>query len=100
MGHDDLNEIERVVGKIVRMLVDDPTQVQVSQSVESHRHVVVTVEVPASQRRFVIGGSGLTIDAIERLMKAIAGKHRHSVELNFYNPPQETAVYRRPRRRR
>ncbi|MGQ0645270.1 MAG: KH domain-containing protein [Elusimicrobiota bacterium] len=67
-----------LVASIVKLLVDDPAQVE-ARWVESPEGGRVEIKVPADQRGRVIGRRGRTIRALRALATAVFGKENEPV---------------------
>ena len=68
--------------QIVKVLVDNPEQVQVNE-IESTQTVVLELRVVKSDMGKIIGKQGKTVNAIRTLLNAASGKagKRHVLEI-------------------
>jgi predicted RNA-binding protein YlqC (UPF0109 family) len=74
-----------LVEYIVRSMVDDPSQVQVTET-EAERTIFYEIRVAPGDVGRVIGRRGRVINAIRAVMRAAAGRYRKRVSLEVIEP--------------
>lgn len=76
MKRDESQErIEKLLGCIVREMVDAPEEVEITASYGGNC-LVLTVRVGDGEVGKIIGKQGYNIDAIRTIMEAVAAKYR------------------------
>lgn len=81
-----VDETRRLLESIVRALVDDVDQVQVTIVPGTHT-TIFEVRVAPTDTGKVIGKKGIHADAIRRLLHALAGKHRRRYQMEIPEDP-------------
>jgi predicted RNA-binding protein YlqC (UPF0109 family) len=77
--------VKNLVEMIVKALVDNPEEVNVSE-IGGHGTIVYELKVAKEDMGRVLGRSGRNVRAIRVLLRAIAGKHRKKVTLEVIEP--------------
>jgi predicted RNA-binding protein YlqC (UPF0109 family) len=78
-------KFKELVEYIVRSIVDDPSQVQVTET-EAEGMVLYEIRVAPEEVGRVIGRKGRVINAIRAIMRAAAGRYRKRVNLEVISP--------------
>jgi predicted RNA-binding protein YlqC (UPF0109 family) len=71
-----------LVEYIVRSIVDDPSQVQVTE-VGAERTILCEIRVAPEEVGRVIGRKGRVINAIRTIVRAAAGRHRRRANVEI-----------------
>ncbi len=89
-GTDKTNDVKfkELVEYIVRSMVDDPSQVQVTET-EAERTILYEIRVAPGDGGRVIGRGGRVINAIRAIMRAAAGRYRKRVNLEVISPTRK-----------
>ena len=74
--------MKNLVEVIAKALVENPDEVVVTQT-EKERVIVVELRVAPSDMGKVIGKEGKIAKAVRTVMKAVAGKERKKVSIEF-----------------
>ena len=76
------DKLIELVEYVVRSIVDDPSQVQVTET-ETERSIFYEIRVAPEEVGRVIGRKGRVINAIRTIVRAAAGRHnrRANVEI-------------------
>ena len=85
MKSDLSNNLQEMLGRVVKRLVDNPDEVELSEK-EGSNSLVIVVSTAKEDVGKVIGSKGRNITAVRTLASSVAGKHGKSVYVEIKEP--------------
>ena len=78
-----MTDLSKTLKDIVSAIVDDPSQINVTESVDEDNHVTLKLSVAPDDMGKVIGKQGKIAHSIRTLMRSVAGKEQKKVDIEF-----------------
>lgn len=70
-----MSAISKMIHNLVSEIVDYPEEISIKE-IRSTQHIIVELDVAPEDRAIVVGRNGVTINSLEQIVMAAAGKRK------------------------